>query len=127
MLSSRTHNNKQVGKWLNSYNWSFFCTFTTRYDLSSKSARRLMEKLATFLGKGKSKNPVLFWIAEPYGNKAGYHLHALIKTSMNPKRIWDYWFKRYGRNQVRNYDKGLKGSEYITKYIGNQWTDWDIK
>ncbi|MCH8903736.1 MAG: hypothetical protein IIA45_07465 [Bacteroidetes bacterium] len=58
---------------------------------------------------------------------AGYHLHTLIKTTIHPRRIQSFWASRYGRNQVKNYEKGLRGSDYVTKYIGKEWTELDIK
>ena len=48
------------GDWLNTMEWDFYCTFTTRYTMSMRSAINSMDRLNNFL-------------AQQYGSKT-YHI-----------------------------------------------------
>jgi len=72
--------------WLNGYQWTWFCTFTTRREMTLKSARRVMERYHNLV-KTLNKGATLFWVAEPHELKDGYHLHGLLMCNeWNPKK-----------------------------------------
>ena len=65
--------------YLGTFDWDYFATFTTGYELTLKSARRSMgrfhDKMNNYGGS------TLFWVAEPFECKDGYHTHALLKLN----------------------------------------------
>src|SRR5437870_708364 len=63
--------------WLNREEWNCFCTFTTRYSMTMKQARRAMDRLHSFL-IAKYGQAKIFWVAEPFDTRHGYHTHALV-------------------------------------------------
>jgi hypothetical protein len=73
--------------WLNNRSWTYWATFTTRYTLTMKSARRCMEGLmhrsASGLVGGVKLVKANFWACEPYDVKDGQHVHALVETCPN--------------------------------------------
>lgn len=126
--------------WLNTIDWTFFCTFTTRYELTLKSARRLMERyhegLKIYAGECK-----LFWVAEKYEMKDGFHTHGMLslpkemKEPMHFTNMCDLYQLKTGSKPVSNhngkldfgsgrnridlqkYDKRRNAGKYATKYI----------
>lgn len=88
----------------------------------------------------------LFWAAEPfeikdgefdskaidpefeqflgYRNSTRYHIHALFKTKYSFDNVRSYWNKKYGRIDLKNYDSGMSGAEYITKYVTKRISDY---
>lgn len=112
---------------------NYFATFTTRYELTQLSARRMIEAYAN-----KFKNNIfLFWTTEPYADKSGVHLHSLIRFN-HPNQfeiLKDNWQKvskggeRYNRVHLSLLDKDRSYAlNYCTKYMkkyANKY-DWDI-
>jgi len=113
------------GKWLEQYDWDYFCTFTTPYELTLKSSRRMMDFLALkFLLGPESK---MFWAAEKFDVKEGYHIHALIQSMMKQHMISDRYKELYhGRPRVLKYDSNKGGNYYFSKYITKQIIDYDF-
>lgn len=131
--------------WLNSFKWTHFVTLTTPYELTLKSSRRLAERFHAKL-KEHHFEPILFWVAEKYEVKDGYHLHALLKLN---KELEDYEYvfiteiyqvisgtmklkdvltptkdengkkiyKKWSRIDLQKYKAGKDGSAYVTKYV----------
>jgi len=115
---------QEYGEFLDGIEWDYFCTFTTPYELTLKSARRLSGRIAKAVNIPRAGK--MFWGAEKFECKDGYHIHALIQSSV-PKRVLWAWYKdRYGRNSISNYDTGRRGSEYVTKYVAKELSDWDL-
>jgi len=63
--------------YLETVDWSYWITGTTRYELTLKSARRLMERWFAAIS---SSGDTCFWVAEPFELKDGHHTHALYKS-----------------------------------------------
>jgi len=127
------------GEWLNSMEWNYYCTFTTRYSLSQKAARSLMKNLNSFLTEELSFKPTIFWVAEPFDNKYGYHVHALLKVQGKPgsdlvyyiKKAWQIVSKgKYGNEYnytvIKPYISNLGGNYYVAKYLHRYNADYDI-
>ncbi len=132
---------------LETIKWNYFATFTTPYELTLKSARRLMVKFHKAM-KIPGREDWMFWVAEKYKLKDGYHLHALIKTSApwDAESLWLLYQdksvyngqksnrkdgKVYNRCDIRKRDPKksaveymLKDVRYVTKYMGR--FDYDI-
>ncbi len=135
----------EYAHWLNSFKWTHFVTLTTQYELTLKSSRRLAERFHAKL-KEHGFEPILFWVAEKYENKDGYHIHALLKLNRKiepheyifitelyqivsgtlslrdllntPKdELGKRTYKKWSRIDLQRYSKGKKGTAYVTKYV----------
>lgn len=126
------------GCWLNSLTWSYYCTFTTRYQMTTKSARRSMQRLHEHLSKYYSCSPKIFWVAEPCDTKYGCHVHALIEVEninqVTRKDLRDAWqvvskgkgLKEYNNTTIKPYDPQKGGNFYLSKYLQRQGIDYDV-
>ncbi len=117
---------------LDEYDWTHWCTFTTKWELTIPAARRMADKIGNeFCGKKlgifQVEKPLFFWAAEPFDTRNGYHIHALIRTGAEKEDIYQWTNKRYGRSLVLNYEKGKGASGYCAKYITKKLSDYDIK
>ncbi len=135
-------NAKEWSKFLSKIDWNLFCTFTTGYNLSLSSARRLMIRFYNRIQKSvfnKSKDVLLYWVAEQNECRDGFHLHGLLK---HPK-IKGYDLKVGLNNSYQivsgakkkktnyridldKYDKTLFGAKYLTKTQRLDSHDFDI-
>ena len=125
-------------EWLNKMKWQFYCTFTTRYSMSMKSARRAMERLHSHLSSHYGK-VTLFWVAEPFDTKYGYHTHALIFVENQLVKslkalIMNAWQvvssgkggKLSNHTVLKPYDKKLGANFYVAKYMFSKNADYDV-
>jgi hypothetical protein len=136
--------NESYAEWLGSFEWDYFCTFTTPYNLTLKSARRLMEKFHTDLKAGGSSP--FFWVAEPFDVKEGYHTHALLKVPecyqfIHLVQLWQVAsgcrnmkrenekgekVKVHARVEYRKYNPKLGARHYVGKYMMKSGADYDF-
>lgn len=128
-------------KWLNTMDWAYYCTFTTRYSMSVKSAGKSMERLHNCLKK-KFPDTILFWVAEPFDAKDGCHVHALLKVNKNEskaikstisliKKSWQVVSngrggKEYNYSVILDYDKNKGGNHYVSKYMNSKNAEYDF-
>ena len=143
----RTANIQQLAEYLGKLRWDFFMTGSTGYELTLKSARRLAERYCNNLPSGS----LLFWVAEKFECKDGYHIHGLVQLSDSGLRRskrsiaimgqlwqvatgnkclfnhsdeirWEIW------NQIDNspYIKGVGAAGYCAKYINKKKADYDL-
>ena len=132
----------ELGKYLNDVKFNYFCTFTTPYKMTLASARRAVERFGKLIEKYYPKF-FMFWSAEPFDLKEGYHLHSLIKTNsdkttttyLDKKAINEVWQiatkgssikAKSNRVDIKKYKIGKKGSNYFCKYINRPHSDYDI-
>mgnify|MGYP001810060359 CR=1 FL=1 len=131
-------------QYLSTFEWTHFCTFTTPYTLTLKSARRLMGKYHDDLKKA-GKAP-FFWAAEPFDCKEGYHTHALLiaPEAYQFKHLVDLWQtatgvkgkkyidekgverKMHSRVELKRYNPKLGAAHYVGKYITKTGSDYDL-
>lgn len=126
------------GKWLGQYDWDYFCTFTTRYQLTLPSARRLMWRFWDMKELKTFRSSRLFWAAEPFDTRVGYHTHALLKVpeGMPFKMLTEIYQVAAGnvslsksdwhRVQFKPYNKNLGATYYCGKYITKRLADYDM-
>ena len=103
-----------------------------------KAARRAMARLYSFL-KEKYGNVRIFWVAEPFDTKYGYHTHALVyiehylarnmKALLN--KAWQVVTgggggKKYNNTVLKQYDEKLGANYYVAKYMMRNNADYDI-
>lgn len=133
-----SNRNIAYAEWLNTMDWGFYCTLTTRYSMSMRSARRAAERLYSHLQKN-IEGIRLFWVAEPFDTNYGYHIHALIQfsnsTSKNAigliKKAWQVVtkgnrMKEYNNTVIEPYNSELGANFYISKYLLRSNSDYDI-
>ncbi len=129
---------ESYGDWLESYDWNFYCTFTTDYTLSVTSARTRMELLTANL-KRHLGNVSIYWVSEPFDTKYGCHTHALIKVPEHlvqngPSYIERNWhkltrvkkFRGYNKTHIQPYIKGRGAHYYLGKYLHRHNADFDF-
>lgn len=115
----------QYGKWLEDQPWDYFATFTTKYSITLKSARRMMGGLSKKVCV--RSDSMIFWVAEKFQLRDGYHMHALIRTPIDSRQLWSWWFKRYGRNEIRAFRPDVGATGYVAKYVTKNLTDYDVE
>lgn len=119
--------------------WSFWSTFTTRKELTIKSARRSMALLGDILTAEGYNDYTIFWAAEPYDVKEGQHLHALVHFAscdfVNDNNaqftaLRKAWTTAIGDIHARQYhvryDPNLGARYYVAKYISKKLADYDF-
>lgn len=116
--------------WLGFYKFETFGTFTTKQPLTLPGARRMAGNFGRHINAGESST--MFWAAEPFDTREGYHFHALLKTEIPNKEMWDYWTnqKQFGRSSfVKIHRKfGVKDQieNYCSKYVTKHLADFDL-
>ena len=128
-LSQRLVN--EYGNFLGQTNWTFYCTLSTRNPLSVKSAQRYIERTHEQLQTSYNLKTQLYWVAEPFDSKYGFHLHCLVKfDSTEPhkykKELIKAWQvvtkgcygKKYNWTSIVPYNATLGGRFYVVKWIG---------
>jgi hypothetical protein len=123
------------GKALDNYNWTYYCTLTTRYSLSLKHSRNLATNFLELL-QSYDKSMMAFWVSEPFDTKYGNHLHALISCNAPVDAIFirKKWAESSkGKYRIDNpntmiapYCKGEGANLYVAKYLKNANTDYDF-
>ena len=126
------------GSWLESMEWDYYCTFTTRYSMSMYSARKAMERLFPAL-QSYCGATAMFWVAEPFDTKESCHTHALISFSSNQSKKLKYFIKNtwqivskgrgskeYNNTRIYPYKKHLGGNYYVAKYLNRHNSDHDL-
>lgn len=133
---TKQHVNGNVyGQWLQQFDWDYFCTFTTQHEMTLPSIRRAMEGYWEGIAKGSTGR--LFWGAEPFELKDGFHCHALLKVppEYSFSMLTQLWRQVSGAKNMKNgkayckllkYNKSLGAGHYCTKYITKGLSDWDI-
>lgn len=133
-----TKNVDAYGKWLDSLDWDYFCTFTTRYQLSVKMARNTAQRFFKHLSRYSEDGVKMFWVAEPFDTKFGCHIHALLqakpyhsKPIVQIKKSWQVVTKchnerEYNNTAIKKYVKTKGAHFYVSKYLHLPGADYDI-
>jgi len=125
------------GSWLDGREWQLWTTLTTGRELTLPGSRRAINKLAGYL-KQHHYPAEIFWAAEPFDLKEGYHLHSLVRftdlTVMDDNKqaygnLINGWRQITGDKSARIYseryqpDKGA--NYYLAKYMQKNRSDYD--
>lgn len=157
-MITKIQNNYQQYKeayisYLETLPWDFFITGTTRYELTLKSTRRLMER---WYDGFKTEGSMLFWVAEKFECKDGFHSHGLLRIPNKYNeldrdnvflfhRLIDHWQLATGNKAICNhkgniewdkeswnalhlkrYDKKRGAGGYCAKYVFKNDADYDL-
>ena len=121
--------------YLGTLDWDYFATFTTGYELTLKSARRAMERFHYKIDRDHNGS-TLFWVAEPFECKDGFHTHALLK--LNDRDLVDekrrIVFSQVADGTVCSYDIKETGFDvvkntwqYVTKANEQNYNRIELK
>lgn len=140
-----------MANWLEEMSWDYFFTFTTRYEMSLKQSRTLMERTWKSWRVRVPNVQRTFWVSEEH-KKGGYHIHGLLSISRpdmddeflkqySTRNEWlglvDAYQKAAGfgtnaeahegwhRNKIETF-KGESAIKYTTKYLTKACSDWDF-
>lgn len=121
----------EYGNFLGQTNWTFYCTLSTTYPLNIKIAQRYIERTHEQLQTNFNLKTQMYWVAEPFDSKYGFHLHCLVKFDnkephKNKKELIKAWQiatkgsygKKYNWTSIVPYDANLGGKYYVVKCIG---------
>ncbi len=127
--------------WLNGKEWHFFCTLSTKYSISVEGTRRAMQRLYNFITENYG-GVRIFWVAEPFDTRYGYHAHAFIyfedtnSRTINELRkftirAWQIVTKgggqkKYNHTHILPYIKNLGAHYYISKYMHRNNSEYDF-
>lgn len=126
--------------------WDFFATLTTRYSLTLKSGRRLIERYFDMI---KYPGDMMFYVLEPFELRDSNHLHALWKHPIKSKTEYNHlihmwqvatsnrhlnidghgtnWDKKnWNALHLPKYNPKFGGVRYICKKIMKPGTDYDL-
>jgi len=119
---------------LERFDFTYYGTFTTGYSMSLDAARDVMERY--FNEISKAGQTMLFWVAENYELKDGYHTHGLLQTpeEMSYQKLIDTWqwasggkkADKWNRLDLQRYDKKKGGRFYLSKHMRYGRTDYDL-
>jgi hypothetical protein len=138
MTNIRISDKESYVSFLETIDWDFWVTGTTNYSLTLPSARRLMER---FSNNMKRFNGTLFrdelkiwWVAEPFDLRYGYHIHFLMEAKPEPRfkeiySLWNYACKKslgHHRISAEKFKKGKGAGKYCAKYIMKRNADYDL-
>jgi len=137
-------NQENYADWLESIEWDFYCTFTTNYELTLKSSRRLMKRLHNKLNDNYSRSK-FFWVAEPFDCKEGFHTHGLLRfndrnyrnTTVTDGRSLDFellrksWLKVNPKSSncyatLERFIPSKGATSYVGKYMNKYRSDYDL-
>lgn len=158
MTTTKVINSSQKYKqsyidYLQTFPWTYYFTGSTRYELTLKSIRRLMER---WYEGFKTDRSFLFWVAEKFECKDGYHGHGLLIIEnkyghLDPDNIFlfkgliDHWQLATGNKATSNndgtiewdrsewnalnlkrYDPKRGAGGYCAKYVFKDNADFDL-
>lgn len=121
---------KEYGNFLGQTNWTFYCTLSTRFPLSVKCAKRYIEATHELLHLKFNLINQIYWVAEPFDSKYGFHVHCLVKFNCEEPhkrkkeliKAWQIVTKgsyggKYNWTKIIPYIKDLGGNYYVSKLI----------
>ena len=140
---ARSNPKTAVIDYINSLDWSYYLTGSTRYELTLKSERRLFER---WYDSFKAPGSRLFWVGEKFEVKDGYHGHGLLylpddlSTDLFPvdhfPALIDRWQwatgnhthdrKKWNALNLSHYDKKRGAGGYCAKYVFKSDADYDM-
>jgi hypothetical protein len=121
--------------------WNLWATMTTPQELTLPGARRAIQKLHQQLYKNGYPSEI-FYVAEPFDTKEGFHLHSLIRfanleQSENNagafnelistwKVVSGFKNSRVHAERYKNFHDGGGANFYVGKYMQKSKCDYDF-
>jgi hypothetical protein len=127
-----------LGQSLDSYRWTHFVTLTTRYELTEKSARRLVgrwfHRVSEISARRGVPETLIAWFCESHKTRNSQHIHLLLLAKVQFRELHQEWqvvtgAKKSGDSahcRALSYLTDFGASYYCAKYITKGYNDWDI-
>jgi len=118
--------NIQMANWVADLaHWHVIATLTFEWEASVWSAQRCYEKFMRTEMRGISH----FYALEQNPSRDGFHCHALWTDCKNMRRdtVWQKWFRRYGRGEIKPVNNQTDVTDYVSKYVTKAGAWWDVK
>jgi len=124
---------QEYAKWLDDEPWDYFATLTVGYKMSLDRWRYRIEEVFHPKLTYQEQNSVIFWVAEKFKSGDNFHAHALIKSNLPAKIIYDIWQistvykgqrsfredkKVFNRCTIEKRIPGKRAGSYIMKDVG---------
>lgn len=112
--------------WLTLYPWDAWGTMTfAAGEFTHEAATRAWNNFA------RSLPPLATWfVGHEVGARGRLHMHCLLgalpRDEAIRSQLWEWWFKRYGRCEVRGYDPERGATAYVSKYITKELAHYDL-
>lgn len=121
-------------RFLSSQQWTFFVTLTTGYSLGNYAARSAAERFYSRIKASGLQR--MFWVAEPFSDREGYHIHLLAYSTprLHPAYLIECWqivsggrrLAQNNRVDIQVFDPLKGASHYVAKHIQCRFSDYDI-
>jgi hypothetical protein len=127
-----------MGQSLDAYRWTHFVTLTTRYELTEKSARRLVgrwfHRVSEISAKRGVPETLIAWFCEAHKTRNSQHIHLLLLSKCTFQELHREWqvvtgAKKQGDTaylRALSYLSDFGASYYCAKYVTKGFNDWDI-
>lgn len=151
MAKVRKSTQQAYADWLQKFKFTHFVTLTTPYTLTTNSARRLVQRWFDKLQK-HGYQPTIFWVAEKFECKDGYHIHLLLKVNKKVlphhefvflcelyqicagtskyKNVDGKYTRQWSRIDIKAFNPKMDAGGYVTKYVtkenANKFAEYDI-
>lgn len=120
---------KPWGEWLKQWPWESWGTLTFRDDgYSHEAATRSFNRFTAWL-RAEGNDQVSYFVGHEVGKQGRLHLHCLLGSlaPMTSRRaLWQWWFERYGRCELRGYDPEQGAAVYVSKYVTKELAHYDL-
>lgn len=114
------------GSWLSAYPWSHWGTLTfAAGEFSHEAATRAWSRFVSHVFHHEALEA--WFVGHEVGARGRLHLHCLLGCVPRPSsEVWEWWFKRYGRNEIRGYDPERGAAHYVAKYVTKELAHYDL-
>lgn len=116
--------------WLGLYPWDAWGTLTfAAGEFTHEAATRAWNNYARWLS---AQHPLAAWfVGHEVGARGRLHMHCLLGALTHRDRdafavLWEWWFRRYGRCEVKGYDPERGAAAYVSKYVTKELAHYDL-
>jgi len=115
-------------EWLGGFPWDAWGTLTFRWsDPTHAQLDRAFSGFVTHIRNFSMTGDAPYFLGHEVGRGGRAHLHCLLGVGDMPRTaLWSWWFKRYGRCEVRGYDPERGAAAYVSKYITKELGHYDV-
>ena len=115
--------------YLNRWNWKYFLTVTFKEPKQPHMADTTLQNIARVF---KSRSDGRLFLGTEIHISRTLHVHGLFspKTTSNDvsarvaHEIWRDLYDKFGRSQVRKVRSSEAVSDYVSKYVTKELTEW---
>jgi hypothetical protein len=113
---------QQYRRWLESFDWDWYCTLKVISGIpSDRRAKQLFNRWISDLRRAEGGNDFRWFCVLERGISGGnLHFHALVGGVSNRRSLWARkWNDLGGDALITSFDAGKKGALYLLKSMGD--------